>query len=216
MVEYKELRNHMIHDTYNDFNKYLNENVKIIHYIPLNKKAAIMDVFATNFTTVIVNVLDDVTSTIADIFIAYEIRKVFEILFEYTDIDFDYSYLNTLEYDLVIQSGLYEFIMCRVKPDYDRLIDYLDMCVGIRDISILELFKSKLNMPTMDDVNNIKSIIDNIDKDVLNKLSHIQDINNPLMNELVSSIKDMSVAEAVDDVKEKINNGNTQISDSET
>ena len=188
-IEYKELRNHMINDTIEDFVEFLNGNVNVESYIPIGRKIAIMDIFSRNFSIVIENILNDKFATLSELYMEYEMRKIFDILLKYIDVEFDMTYQNNMEYDLIMQSGLYDYIINVSYADYHKFCEYLDCVVGIRDISILDLFNKKLNTPTVDDVEKMVSKIENIDKNKIDKLMKIVEMNDPLTTAVRDIIK---------------------------
>lgn len=201
MIKYEEFREHMLNDKPKDFGKYISENVIVENYIPLGKKAAYVDIFAKNFSFVIENMVSDRYSTIADILLEYELRKVCDIMFRYTNIDFDIKYQNNMEYDLIMQSGFYFYVMTIAKEDYKMLCEYLDIAVGIKDMSIMEQFNKYINIPSTADIDAMVEKINNIDNDKLNKLSHIIDMNDPLTKSVTDVIKTSAYHEAIKGVE---------------
>lgn len=202
MIKYEEFREHMLNDKPKDFGKYISENVIVENYIPLGKKAAYVDIFAKNFSFVIENMISDGYSTIADILLEYELRKVCDIMFRYTNIDFDIKYQNNMEYDLIMQSGFYFYVMTIAREDYKMLCEYLDIAVGIKDMSIMEQFNKYINIPSTADIDAMVEKINNIDNDKLNKLSHIIDMNDPLTKSVTDVIKASAYHEAIKGVEE--------------
>lgn len=197
MINYEEFRSHMIHDTPKDFGRYLAENVEVANYIPLGKKAAYIDIFAKNFSFVLSNLLEDEYATMADILLEYEMRKVFDIMLRYTNIDFDIKYQNNMEYDLIMQSGFYFYVMTIAREDYDMMCNYLDIAVGIRDMSIIEQITKNLHMPTVSDIKSMVKELNNIEQDKLDKLNHIVDMNDPLTKSVADIVKTAAYTEAI-------------------
>lgn len=186
MKTYLEFREHMVHDNPIDFLNYLDEECVIADYLPIGRKCVIVDVFADKFADVIVEKLQDDFSTMADIIMYYEMYLVFDVLFRYTDIDFDVNYFNTMEYDLIMQSGFYHAVMRIAEFDYGKLKDMIDIVVGLKDLSILNLLNVKLNTPNVETAERISNIIEGIDPDKINRLAEIGRLNNPSLANLVS------------------------------
>lgn len=201
MIKYEEFREHMLNDKPKDFGKYISENIIVESYIPLGKKAAYVDIFAKNFSFVIENMISDGYSTIADILLEYELRKVCDIMFRYTNIDFDIKYQNNMEYDLIMQSGFYFYVMTIAREDYKMLCEYLDIAVGVKDMSIMEQFNRHINIPSTTDIDAMVEKINNIDNDKLNKLLHIIDMNDPLTKSVTDVIKASAYHEAIKGVE---------------
>lgn len=196
MIAYKDFREHMLHDSPTDFIEYLKKNIQVQNYIPLGKKTAYIDIFARNFTLVLENLLNDGMSTMADVLMEYELRKVCDIMFRYTNIDFDILYQNNMEYDLIMQSGLYTYVISIAGKDYNVLCDYLDTAVGIRDLSIVSQMNATIKFPDFDKVNETIDKLKYLDDDKLNKLYHIIDMNDPLTKEVANVVKFTAIREA--------------------
>lgn len=206
-MEYITLREHMIHDMPNDFNDFLQENIKITKYLPIGRKYAIIDIFSTSFSYTISDMLQDKFSTFSDILMKYEMDKMFDILFRYIDIDFDVRYKNSEEYDLIMQSGLYDYILQYCGKDYNRICSELDVAVGIKDMSIIQLFNEKLSMVNIADTERMIEAIEGIDKNKIDKLLKIAEMNDPLTKDVVDAIRTESykvaIKKAIDESKYK-------------
>ena len=202
MIAYKDFREHMLHDSPIDFGEYLKENIQVQNYIPLGKKTAYIDIFARNFTLVLENLLNDGISTMADVLMEYELRKVCDIMFRYTNIDFDILYQNNMEYDLIMQSGLYTYVISIAGKDYNVLCDYLDTAVGIRDLSIISQMNATIKFPDFEKVNETIDKLKYLDDNKLNKLYHIIDMNDPLTKEVANVVKFTAIREASQSTKD--------------
>ena len=196
MIAYKDFREHMLHDSPTEFGEYLKKNIQVQNYIPLGKKTAYIDIFARNFALVLENLLSDGISTMADVLMEYELRKVCDIMFRYTNIDFDILYQNNMEYDLIMQSGLYTYVISIAGKDYNVLCDYLDVAVGIRDLSIISQMNATIKFPDFEKVNETIDKLKYLDDDKLNKLYHIIDMNDPLTKEVANVVKFTAIREA--------------------
>lgn len=196
MIAYKDFREHMLHDSPTEFGEYLKKNIQVQNYIPLGKKTAYIDIFARNFTLVLENLLNDGISTMADVLMEYELRKVCDIMFRYTNIDFDILYQNNMEYDLIMQSGLYTYVISIAGKDYNVLCDYLDTAVGIRDLSIISQMNATIKFPDFEKVNETIDKLKYLDDNKLNKLYHIIDMNDPLTKEVANVVKFTAIREA--------------------
>lgn len=202
MIAYKDFREHMLHDSPIEFSEYLKRNVEVQSYIPLGKKTAYIDIFSRNFSLVLENLLNDGVSTMADVLMEYELRKVCDIMFRYTNIDFDILYQNNMEYDLIMQSGLYTYVIGIAGKDYNVLCDYLDTAVGIRDLSIISQMNTTIKFPDFDKVNETIDKLKYLDDDKLNKLYHIIDMNDPLTKEVANVVKFTAIREASKSTKD--------------
>lgn len=204
-ISYEDFRLHMIQDSMQDFKRYLDENIIINPYVGIGRKCALMDIFSTSFATVVQDLMTDGYSTLADIYTQYEMRKVFYIMFEYlSNVDFDNKYLNTIEYDCVITSGLFDYIMYDADNDYRRFCTDLDSVVGIRDFSILEMINKKLSINSLDDTEQMISLLENIDEKTIDKLSSIIEMNDPTTKKISEAVKASAYKEAGKKLEEEV------------
>lgn len=203
MIDYKEFRNHMVHDSLDDFMQYCGENVEVIDYMPVGRKYGLIDVFSMGFTYTLEDMLNDHVSTFADILMEYELRKLFNIFFAYTNIEFDYEYRNNMEYDLIHQSYFYTYVMQFCSGDYAELCDELDVVVGIKDMSILNTFNKKLNVTTLEDVKEMEKIINSLDVEKLKAVSDIVKMNDPLTKQVSDIIRVDAKNNTVNKLKEQ-------------
>lgn len=221
MIEYKEFRNHMVHDNIDDFMQYCGDNIEVIDYMPIGKKYGLIDIFAMGFTYTIEDMLNDHVSTFADILMEYELRKLFNIFFAYTNIEFDYEYRNSMEYDLIHQSYFYTYVMQFCHDDYVSFCNELDVVVGIKDMSIINTFNKKLNVTTVEDVKEMEKIINSLDVEKLKAVSDIIQMNDPLTKQVGDIIRKDAQNNTVDKLKEQrkfevVDGGKKTIRDSET
>lgn len=202
MIKYKELREHLLHDSTDELSAYINDNLIVQTYLPIGKKYAMLDIFADSFSYTISDLMEDDASSLSDLLMEYEMKKMFDILFRYTNTEFDYAYYNSMEYDLIMQTGLYDYILAYCKNDYDKICLDLDVVTGIRDISILDLFNKKLNIPSVEDIKQMKNIVDDLDDEKINKLVKIADMNSPLNSAIADVIKADTYSDVIKQAKE--------------
>lgn len=221
MIEYKEFRNHMIHDNIDDFMQYCGDNIEVIDYMPIGRKYAIIDMFGAGFTYVIESMLNEHSYSFSDVLMEYEMKKMFDVFFKYTNIQFDIEYENSMEYDLIHQSYFYTYVMQFCSGDYEQLCKELDTVIGINDFSIINTFNNKLNIPTVDDMNRMQDIINSLDTEKLVQIAEITKMNNPLVNSVANIIKQEANKNTVEKLKEErkfevVDGGKETIRDSET
>lgn len=222
MVEYTEFRHHMIHDDTDTFLQYVADNVEVYSYITMGRKYAIIDIFNAGFSFTIEQMLSVKDFNFSDVLMEYEMKKMFDIFFQYTDLHFDYKYYNCMEYDLIIQSGFYDFVNQFAYADYKKLCKDLDTVTGIRDISIINTFNHTLgNMPSVEDMQKMRKEIENLDTEKLNQINNILAMNDPTTKAVADAIKESAAKEARDKLTEQkgfevIDGGKETVRDSET
>lgn len=222
MIEYADFRHHMIHDDTDTFLQYVADNVEIYSYITMGRKYAIIDIFNAGFSFTIEQMLTVKDFNFSDVLMEYEMKKMFDIFFQYTDVHFDYKYYNCMEYDLIMQSGFYDFVNNYAHDDYEKLCKDLDTVTGIRDISIINTFNGMVgNIPTVEKLQEMRDIIESLDTERLSKINDIIAMNDPATKAVVDAIKESSAKEARDKLtKQKgfkvIDGGEETILDSKT
>ena len=173
--------------TKKELEQWLKDNIKIKKYLSLVEKYAIIDVFADKFIDAIKNT-DDINNNA--IYIMYDINCMFDLLFKYVDIVVLSKYRTIENYDLIIKSGFYDYILKGCKNDYEELLSKCDRVTGINELSLFRSFEPIINnQPTVEDYERIRDIINNeIDKDKLQILQAVEAYNNPTMNKIVEGI----------------------------
>lgn len=172
-----------------DFYSWLDENIKVKSYLSIATKYAIISMFSDKVTEEISEYLNKKEAT-GYIYMTYDINVVFELLFKYVDI-IVLSKNRTIEnYDLVMQSGLYDYITSKCGKDYDDLVKKCDRASNIETMGIIrELSNIFVNPPSIEDIEKIKDIINNdIDKEKLEILKAIEEYNNPTLKKIVDNI----------------------------
>ena len=173
--------------TKKELEQWLKDNIKIKKYLSLVEKYAIIDVFDDKFIDAIKNA-DNINNNA--IYIMYDINCMFDLLFKYVDIVVLSKYRTIENYDLIVKSGFYDYILKGCKSDYDELLFKCDRVTGINELNLFRSFESIINnQPTAEDYERIRDIINNeIDKDKLQILQAVEAYNNPTMNKIVEGI----------------------------
>lgn len=172
-----------------DFYSWLDENIKVKQYLSIANKYAIISMFSDKVNQEINDYLDKNNAT-GYIYMTYDINMMFELLFKYIDMVV-LSKNRTIEnYDLVMQSGLYDYIISKCGKDYDDLVKKCDRASNIDTMGIIrEISNMFVNPPSVEDIEKIKDIINNdIDKEKLEVLKAIEEYNNPTLKKIVDNI----------------------------
>lgn len=191
-VNFNDLHDKMYQKTSNlisadDFQEWLDNNIDINKYISISKKYAIASVFSDR---IFFNMTDlDIFNDIDNIFLQYEIEKIFIILSSYTNINIEDKNRNIQNYDLIMNSGLYDYIENNCRKDCNKLSEIIDKVSGINTLSIMQQFVMFIGkQPSVEDMEKIKDIINNeIDKDKLEILQTVQEYNNPMIKNAIKS-----------------------------
>lgn len=181
----------------NELYDWLDNNLEVKNYLPLTTKYAEIRIFSDKFK-------DDVDSNIDDkdvdfIYFVYDLNQLFVFLFAYTDI-IVLSKNRTIEnYDLIMKSGFFDYMMQYCKNDYESVIEKCNKVTGIEDVNIIKSFTMAIgSYPSVEEMERIRDIVNNeIDKDKLEIIKAVEEYNNPVMEKIAEVVKSDSLKEAV-------------------
>lgn len=170
--------------------KWLDENIEVKKYISLSTKYAIISVFVDNFNVSIGDKIDS-GDDMDYLYMTYDINLMFSLLFQYIDIPVVSKYRTIDNYDLIIESGFYDYLLDRCGKDYKILVEKCDRITGINNLIIVkELTNIFGNPPSVDDIERIKDLINNeIDIDKLNIIKAIEEYNNPNLKKIIDKVE---------------------------
>lgn len=168
------------------FYSWLDENIKVKSYLSIVVKYATISIFSEKVTQEINDYLEKKEAT-GYIYMTYDINLVFELLFKYIDMVVISKNRTIENYDLVMQSGLYEYIISKCGKDYEDLVKKCDRASNIDTMGIIrELSNIFVNPPSVEDIEKIKDIINNdIDKEKLQILKAVEEYNNPTLKKIL-------------------------------
>jgi len=202
-IEYKELREHMVNDSPLDFKLYLQRNIKIKPYVSISKKCAYVDIAAMNLSYRLQDMLSDNVSTTAEMCMYIEMEKLFTGLFMYINVNFNTDYQSYVDYDLIMESGLFDYVMKYAEKDYNRFCADVDVAVGLQNMSVIEAMKTYLHVPTEEEINHIVQSINGIDDTKMDKILRINDMNNPTLKSLVDGMHKQTVQDVTSTMQTK-------------
>lgn len=180
--------NHMI--TASEFNAWVKENLIIEKYMPISKKFAIISILRNKLQTTCLT-FDNGKGSFEEDYVnmEYEERLIFDILFSYTNIVTLDKYKTTDNYDLIMTSGFYNYLIKICGKDYDLFVSECNKVINIGNTFFMKQFIEVLSkIPNVDDTKEIKNIIDSIDKDKIKILENVEAYNNPQLHTIVDSI----------------------------
>lgn len=176
---------------------WLDNNLEVKNYLPLTTKYAEIRIFSDKFK-------DDVDSNIDDkdvdfIYFVYDLNQLFVFLFAYTDIVV-LSKNRTIEnYDLIMKSGFFDYVMQYCKNDYESVVEKCNKVTGIEDVNTIKSFTMAIgSYPSVEEMERIRDIVNNeIDRDKLEIIKAVEEYNNPVMKKITEVIESDSLKEAV-------------------
>jgi hypothetical protein len=186
-----------------DLYRWLDENIEVKNYIPISKKYSILQMFLIDFTY---DFLSDFFSGnnsggVEFLYMNYELYSTFTLLMAYIDVELKDKNVTPDNYDLIKQTGTFDYIVEHCKSDYNDFKSQCDRVVGINDMSIIaKLNEAFEKNPSVNEFTDVMEKFDNImkKKSVRENLKFINNINmfnNPLLSEAVEEIQKESVQE---------------------
>lgn len=174
-----------------EFFKWLNANIEVKQYLPIVNKYGVIRRFSEKFQEDMDEYMNREDKPGLDfLYLMYDINLMFNVMFQYIEM-IVYSDQRTLNnYDLVMQSGLYDYIMHKCSRDYAEIKQKCDRLSGIDDLNIVATFTEILgNQLKVEDIREMKEMVDGIDTEKLEILKVVQMLNNPLIAGAVETIR---------------------------
>jgi len=178
------------------FKEWLNATIDVKPYLSIVSKYAIINVFASTFKNKAFNQGDNKKIDLDLVYLEYDISMVFDLMFYYTNIIALPSDKTTKNYDLVKQSGLYNFINSKCNDDYSETLEKCDRLTGIHNVSMMnEILNALGTYPSTEDIETMKNTINEIDGTKLSLLKEIEVYNNPTLKKLVDIVNEEATKE---------------------
>ena len=178
-----------------NFSKYLSENIKIESYVGISKKKDILNRFVIEFGTEYIDALmESVTEVeLVELYHQYEIKKLFNILFSYTNIEYSKEDMTDENYDLIKMSKLYDYIHMYCIEDYALFSNMLNRASGIDSVYIA--FQLNKILSTNINVQDFDVAIDKLSETLtredvssnLKFLNEIESLNSPFLKEVLNN-----------------------------
>lgn len=169
-----------------DLCDWLDNNIEIKSYIPINKKYALISIFSDRFHDIL-NSNHVEESTDEFLYLMYDIETMFTFLFAYTDIIPLQKHRTSENYDLVYKSRFFNYILEFCEEDYDNLLKKCDRVSGIESLFMANQMIKGLQQPSVEEWEVIKDTINSIDTENLKVLKSVQEYNDPMMKKIISS-----------------------------
>lgn len=178
-----------------NFSKYLSENIKIESYVSISKKKDILNRFVIEFGTEYIDALMESATEVelVELYHQYEIKKLFNILFSYTNIEYGKEDITDENYDLIKMSKLYDYIHMYCIEDYALFSNMLDRASGIDSVYIA--FQLNKILSTNINVQDFDVAIDKLSETLtredvssnLKFLNEIESLNSPFLKEVLNN-----------------------------
>lgn len=187
--------------TKKDFTAYLKENVKVNKYISLAQKHLIIN----DMKKIINKEINEIKIEEIDfIHLLYDVSVVFKILFSYTNIEYEKFESSIAHYDMIMESGLYDYIISQCEDDFKRFEDIACRATGISTITLVKNMEVLFGKePDVKEYEKIKALIDDIDPEKLKILDSIGKQNDPVMTSFLNAFKTEQMKDALKVIGDK-------------
>lgn len=169
--------------------KWCDENLEIKSYISISDKYALVKIFSQHFKEDVEEYLNK--EDMNYVYMMYDLGLIFDIMFEYIDVQVLYKNRTVENYDFIMVSGFYDYVMSKCGRDYTVFSEMCGRMIGIDNLAlILELNSIFAQEPDVESYERIKDIINNeVDQSKLQTLLEIERMNNKDMAKVVDGIK---------------------------
>lgn len=192
-MKFTDLHDKMVQSSKNLINReefygWLEDNITVKNYIPITEKYSSLSVFSIRFEIELDDFIRGNDNDISTFYMVYDKEKMFQVLFHYIDTVIIPKNRTFANYDLIFTSGLYDYLMPICGEDYDRYSKICDRVLGVELTSLTKaLAESMAKVPSAEEMEKIKNIINSLDKDKMEILKVIEEYNNPRLKKLVDA-----------------------------
>ena len=183
--------------------KQLSDKLVIHTYIPLSRKCAYLHNLNEKFVNQIETYLKD-DSDVELIYMLYEITVLFDVVFQYVNIEMTTEQKSVEVYDFCMNSGFYKYLTDRIGDDANKFVDMFEKTSGITNLNISIMIRNAVNSNiTGADIEELKSVIKGITPKKLGMMNEFMAYNNPAMNNMLDNIKKVAMEDADKKMKAK-------------
>lgn len=178
-------------------------DIIVRNYIPFAEKFSTIKRLSDNINESINELVNNENFGYDYIFMKYEINKYFILFSKYTNIIIKNEDMTLNNYDILMSSGVFDYVNSICEKDYKDFSNLCDRVTGIDNLSITRQLSNLLTTDVVSkNLRSIKRSIDGISKDKLNILKNIHEFNNPLYKEIFDNAINSAKKEAKDKQKE--------------
>lgn len=183
--------------------KQLSDELVIHTYISLSRKCAYLHNLNEKFASQIETYLKD-DSDVELIYMLYEITVLFDVVFQYVNIEMTAKQKSVEVYDFCMNSGFYKYLTDRIGDDANKFVDMFEKTSGITNLNISIMIRNAVNSNiTGADIEELKSVIKGITPKKMEKMNEFMAYNNPAMNSMLDNIKKVAMEDADKKMKAK-------------
>lgn len=182
-----------------DLINWLDANVTVKGYIPIATKSAIIQILGETLNEEIKKMGSVQNLDIGYLNMLYDMSVVYDIVFRYTDIVPLHKQRSVENYDVIMESGFYQYVVEKCEKDFNLFCNMCERATGITNVPMMmdmaEIFSKE---PNPDDYREIANIVNNdFDPEKLKTILEITKMNDPTMAKVVNGIKTGAIREAI-------------------
>jgi hypothetical protein len=186
-----------------DFHKFLEENLTINTYIPVIQKYALVGIVGKIYKNSVKVEENSEDFSAEYIYMRYEVIKMFNLLFKYIDMVVPVEKQTLKDYDLVMESGLYDFIESRCHNDYQYLSNMCDKISGVDNLLLVHEFIHEIgDRFSVENMKEIRKELSKLDMRKLKLLESVAQFNDPITAEVANALKEKTHEEVFEAHKE--------------
>lgn len=183
--------------TSQDLIQWLSDNVKVLTYIPITTKYYIASLIKNQYKNS-VNFGDAEDFNIEYYNLQYDIISTFYILMSYVNIVVPSDKMTPENYDLLMSTDFYGYIMCYASDDYRDFVSKCEKLTGIRNLEIINQFITEIgNRFNITNIQDIRKEINKIDMRKLGLLESIVKFNDKSKVDIMEAIDSAAKKEAM-------------------
>lgn len=166
--------------TEREFKKFLKNNVQVDKYISLSTKQSLLDTF--HDIGIVDNGLYDLTGL-------FEIHSILIVLFSYTNINIVDEELTEQNYNVVMESGLVDYIKNQCGEDYRLFLDMVNRTFIFKCYQMSKQFLTLTDIETLEEVvNQTGRMFNEMDNEKLSLIKEVVEFNDPSLQTVKNTL----------------------------
>lgn len=183
---------------------WFDENIEVRGYIGLQNKLQTINKMCLEVKTQMdktIELYGDVgMEDCTFIQMAYEVECLFQILFDYTNIDITENKKTVREYDFVMESCFVDWLLQYCKKDYEKFKKMCDDACGLNHLDLASVIIS-LKPHSVTELKDAITLIKELNEEDTRNMAEIRRLSNPRVQRIIDLINESSVKENGESIK---------------
>lgn len=168
--------------TEDEFINYLNDKIHVNNYLSLSYKSSMINSFYDSIF---------VDEELYDLAYLFEIFSVLIVLLAYTNINIVDEEMIEENYDVVMASGLVDYIKIKCNKDFELFRDMMGKSLNFRCYQSIKKFTISMDLETLEMASKqTQNMFKEIDTEKLSLIKEISEFNNPSLKNVQNFIYD--------------------------